>query len=89
MSGIATEVPLKDPQLFRQACYIDGTWVDAQPGEEIKVDDPATGEVIGRIPRLGTAQTRQAIDAAARAFPAWRKRTAKERAPCSGAGSIS
>ena len=88
MSSIATEITLHDPLLFRQACYIDGAWVGALGGEDINVDDPATGEVIGKVPRMGTAQTRQAIDAAARAFPAWRKRTAKERASCSGVGSI-
>jgi succinate-semialdehyde dehydrogenase / glutarate-semialdehyde dehydrogenase len=79
MSNIATEITLQDPLLFRQACYIDGTWVGALGDEEINVDDPATGEVIGRVPKMGAGQVRQAIDAAARAFPAWRKRTAKER----------
>ena len=79
MSSIATEITLRDPLLFRQACYIDGAWVGALDGAVINVDDPATGEVIGRVPRMGAAQTRQAIDAAVRAFPAWRRRTAKER----------
>jgi len=74
-----SEIPLQDRTLFRQACYIDGKWVETA-GAEIKVDDPATGEIIGSVPKMGAAQTRQAIDAAARAFPAWRKRTAKERA---------
>ncbi|MFZ3264453.1 MAG: NADP-dependent succinate-semialdehyde dehydrogenase [Terriglobales bacterium] len=80
MSSIATEVPLQDLRLFRQACYIDGRWVEATAGNEIKVDDPSTGEIIGSVPRMGAAQTRQAIEAAARAFPDWRSRTAKERA---------
>jgi succinate-semialdehyde dehydrogenase / glutarate-semialdehyde dehydrogenase len=80
MSSIATEVPLQDLRLFRQACYIDGTWVEATAGNEIKVDDPSTGDIIGSVPKMGAAQTRQAIEAAARAFPAWRSRTAKERA---------
>jgi succinate-semialdehyde dehydrogenase/glutarate-semialdehyde dehydrogenase len=79
MSNLATEITLHDPLLFRQACYIDGTWVGALDGAVIDVDDPATGEVMGKVPRMGTAQTRQAIDAAAQALPAWRKRTAKER----------
>ena len=79
MSTATTEITLQDQMLFHQACYIDGTWVVAPGGEEIKVDDPATGEVIGKVPKMGAAQTRQAIDAAARAFPGWRKRTAKER----------
>src|SRR5688572_12628422 len=73
-------VTLKDPRLFRQACYIDGSWVTAPSGATIAVDNPATGEAIGTVPRLGAVETRQAIDAAARAFEGWRKTTAKERA---------
>ncbi len=70
---------LSDPKLFREACYIDGAWV-AGDGPGIAVDNPATGEVIGHVPTLGAAETRRAIDAAARAFPAWSARPAKERA---------
>ncbi len=71
---------LKDPSLFRQSCYIDGAWVAASGGGTIAVDNPATGEVIGTVPKFGAAQTRQAITAAAGAFPLWRVKTAKERA---------
>jgi succinate-semialdehyde dehydrogenase/glutarate-semialdehyde dehydrogenase len=71
---------LTDTKLFRQAAYIDGAWIDARAGAAIGVDNPATGEIIGVVPKLGRAETRQAIDAAARALPAWRKKTAKERA---------
>src|SRR6266566_7166586 len=73
-------VGLQNPRLFRQACYIDGGWVDASEHGVIEVDNPATGETIGTVPRLGRVETRRAIDAAARAFPAWRRKTAKERA---------
>src|SRR6266851_10448488 len=73
-------VELKDPRLFREACYIDGQWVQATSGETQDVDNPATGKIIGTVPKLGGAETRQAIEAANRAFPAWSKRTAKERA---------
>jgi succinate-semialdehyde dehydrogenase/glutarate-semialdehyde dehydrogenase len=76
----AVGVTLQDSKLFRQACYIDGAWVEAGAQGAIDVDNPATGETIGTVPRLGRAETRQAIDAAERAFPAWRKKTAKERA---------
>jgi len=77
----ASGVSLADPRLFRQACYVDGAWVEPQSSPTaIEVDNPATREVIGVVPRLGRAETRQAIDAAARAFPAWRRKTAKERA---------
>ena len=67
-------------RLFRQACYVDGAWIESTPHGTIDVDNPATGEVIGSVPKLGRAETRQAIAAAERAFPAWRKKTAKERA---------
>jgi succinate-semialdehyde dehydrogenase/glutarate-semialdehyde dehydrogenase len=71
---------LSDPRLFREACYVDGDWIGARSGATIPVDNPATGEIIGNVPRLGVHETRQAIDAAARAFPAWRGKTGKERA---------
>jgi len=79
-STTSARLVLQDPRLFRQACYIDGTWIDAGAHGHIDVDNPATREVIGSVPKLGRAETRLAIDAAARAFPAWRKKTAKERA---------
>ncbi|HEV3139839.1 MAG TPA: NADP-dependent succinate-semialdehyde dehydrogenase [Vicinamibacterales bacterium] len=84
MPTATSAVQLRDSKLFRQACYIDGAWISAGPEgsapRTIDVDNPATGEIIGTVPRLGAAETRSAIDAAARAFPAWRKKTAKERA---------
>ena len=70
---------LKDSSLFRQQCYIDGEWIDADSGETIPVTNPANGETIGAIPKMGTAETRRAIEAANRAYPAWRAKTAKER----------
>src|SRR5687768_11646439 len=79
-STAPTGVTLNDAALFRQSCYVDGAWVGARSGATISVDDPATGAVIGTVPRFSGIETREAIDAAARAFPAWRKKTAKERA---------
>src|SRR6476646_156572 len=79
-NATTSSVTLNDSRLFRQACYIDGAWVDAHGRAVVEVDNPATGEIVGVVPRLGRSETRQAIDAAARAFPSWRKRTAKERA---------
>jgi succinate-semialdehyde dehydrogenase / glutarate-semialdehyde dehydrogenase len=76
----STGVSLQDEKLFRQASYIDGAWVDAGGAGVIEVDNPATGETIGTVPRFGRAETRRAIEAAARAFPAWRRKIAKERA---------
>ena len=80
MSSTATQIEFKNPLLFRQACYVDGAWVETSASGKINVDDPATGEIIGTVPRFGIPEVRQAIEAAARAFPGWRKRTAKERA---------
>jgi succinate-semialdehyde dehydrogenase/glutarate-semialdehyde dehydrogenase len=73
-------VQLNDPQLFRQQAYIDGVWVDADNGQTLKVNNPATGEIIGSVPKMGAAETRRAIEAADKALPAWRALTAKERA---------
>ncbi len=71
---------LKDPDLFRQRCYVDGTWIDADDGKTIDVTDPATGETLGTVPKLGAAETARAIAGAGRAYPAWRALLAKERA---------
>jgi succinate-semialdehyde dehydrogenase / glutarate-semialdehyde dehydrogenase len=75
---LATE--LKDSRLFREACYVDGQWIQARSGQTIAVDNPASGEIIGKVPKLGAAETQQAIEAANRAFPEWSKKTAKARA---------
>jgi succinate-semialdehyde dehydrogenase / glutarate-semialdehyde dehydrogenase len=72
-------IPLRDEYLLRQKCYIQGAWCDADDGKTIPVTNPATGETLGSVPRMGAAETRRAIEAAQAAFPAWRKRTAKER----------
>jgi succinate-semialdehyde dehydrogenase/glutarate-semialdehyde dehydrogenase len=74
------KLDLKDPSLLRQQCYIDGRWVDADSKATIQVVNPATGGVLGTIPKMGAAETRRAIEAANAAWPAWRARTAKERA---------
>src|SRR4051794_10804748 len=73
-------LPLRDPTLFRQACCIGGKWVEAASGKTLEVRNPATNELIGTVPSLSAAETRQAIDAAASAYPAWRAMLAKERA---------
>ena len=71
---------LKDPALFRQQAYVNGEWQAAASGETFEVRDPSTGDLVGTVPLMGTAETRHAIDAANAAWPAWRKKTAKERA---------
>ncbi len=71
---------LKDPNLLRQQCYVDGAWIDADDGSVIEVTDPATAEKLGTVPKMAAEETRRAIDAANKALPAWRGKTAKERA---------
>jgi len=70
---------LTDKALWRSDGYIDGVWVAADGGERFAVANPATGERLAQVSDLGSRETRRAIDAAARAFPAWAARTAKER----------
>ena len=71
---------IKDQSLFRQQCYIDGQWIDADSGETLEVNNPSSGSVIGTVPKMSAAETERAVDAAELAFQSWRHRTAKERA---------
>ncbi len=78
---IAAAAPeLRDGALFREHCYIDGRWTGADSGAVIEVSNPASGEILGTIPKMGAAETRRAIEAAEKAWPAWRDLLAKERA---------
>ncbi|MBY3217690.1 NADP-dependent succinate-semialdehyde dehydrogenase [Rhizobium laguerreae] len=70
---------LKDPSLFHQAALVAGEWITADPSNAIEVNNPATGEIIGYVPKLGAAETRTAIEAARVAQKGWAARTAKER----------
>ena len=70
---------LSDPSLFRQQCYINGLWSDADSGERIDVTNPASGGKLGTVPKMGAAETRRAIEAADAAYPGWRAKTAAER----------
>jgi succinate-semialdehyde dehydrogenase/glutarate-semialdehyde dehydrogenase len=72
-------VPLTDPDLLRSQAFIDGRWTDGATGQTFAVTNPASGETMTQVPDLGVAETRAAIDAAARALPAWRALTAKQR----------
>ena len=71
---------LSDMTLFRQACLIGGQWVGSESGETIPVDNPATGAILGQVPRCGREETRRAIEAAREAWPALRAMTALQRA---------
>ncbi len=67
---------LKDPSLLRTQCHVDGAWI----GEGVDVvDNPATGEVLAKVPRFGADETTAAVEAASRAFKPWAKKSAKER----------
>ncbi len=70
---------LKDPALFRTRCFIGGEWADADSGETVAIHNPATGEQLGTIPKMGAVETRRAIEAANAALPAWRALTAAAR----------
>ena len=71
---------LNDMSLFRQQCYIDGIWLDADDGSTLDVNNPATDAVLGTVPKMGADETRRAIEAANTALPGWRAMMAKERA---------
>lgn len=71
---------LKDGALFRQQCYINGAWVNSANGGTQSVKNPSNGDVLGTTPRMGAEETREAVEAAEKAWPAWRSKTAKERA---------
>ena len=73
-------MPVQNTALFRQQAFIDGEWVHADNGQVITVTNPATGETVGTVPRMGAAETRRAIEGANKALPGWRSLTAKERA---------
>jgi len=73
-------VQLKDMSLLRQQCYINGQWVDADDQSTLAVYNPADGQQIGTVPNMGAAETRRAIETAHVAWPAWRAKSAKERA---------
>lgn len=73
------ETPIKDKKLFRQECYVGGSWVAAEDGAVFSVTNPVDGSELGTVPDFGVADTRRAIAAAEAALPGWRARTAKER----------
>ncbi|KIM46575.1 hypothetical protein M413DRAFT_441663 [Hebeloma cylindrosporum] len=78
-SAQASVFGLKEPTLIKFQAFIDGQWVDAKSGDKIVVTNPATNEVLGTVPEMGLAETKEAIAAAHKAFPAWSRTTAKHR----------
>jgi succinate-semialdehyde dehydrogenase/glutarate-semialdehyde dehydrogenase len=73
-------IELKNPSLWRTQAYIDGAWSAADDGASFAVTNPADGSELARVPNQGVTETRRAIEAANAAWPAWRAKTAKERA---------
>lgn len=71
-----TRFSLQDPDLFRRQAYIGG---HADSGATLNVNNPATGEILGTVPMMGTTETRRAIEAAKRAWGEWRRKPAKDR----------
>jgi succinate-semialdehyde dehydrogenase / glutarate-semialdehyde dehydrogenase len=74
-----TTFSLQDQKLFRSQAFIGGKWCDADNGAMLKVNNPATGEILGTVPMMGAAETRRAIEAAKNAFADWSRKPAKER----------
>jgi len=72
-------LPLKDPKLLREQCYVNGAWTGAAGGKSFEVRNPASGDKIGSVPDMGAEDTKKAIAAAEAAWPAWRAKTGKER----------
>ncbi len=80
LQKVKPAIQLKDMSLFRQQCYIDGQWVDADNKATFAVYNPADGQQIGTVPSMGAVETKRAIEAANAAWPGWRAKSAKERA---------
>jgi len=75
-----SNLSLNDPTLLRSACLVAGEWVASDSGSTIAVENPSSGAVVGYVPNMGAVETRRAIAYANAALPAWRAKTAKERA---------
>ena len=77
---VPAAVGLHRADLLRTQAWLGGEWVDADSGDTFAVTNPATGEELARVPRMGAAETRRALEAAEAAYPGWRARTARDRA---------
>ena len=70
---------ITDSKFYRDKCFINGEWVKADSGETISVNNPATLNEIGTVPKCGTNETKRAIEAANAAWPEWRAKSARQR----------
>jgi len=73
-------IKLQDARLWKERAFIAGEWAAADSGIATEIRNPASGEVLGSVPHMGSAETRRAIEAAHAAMPSWAKKTAAERA---------
>src|SRR4051812_50201736 len=81
LTKVKPAVQLKDMSLFRQQGYINGEWVDADDKSTLPVYNPADGQQIGTVPKMGAAETRRAIKTAHAAFTEWRGGNANKGGP--------
>ncbi|KIM74992.1 hypothetical protein PILCRDRAFT_13936 [Piloderma croceum F 1598] len=79
MASTSNMFGLKDSSLIKTQGYIDGKWVDSKDGARITVTNPANDKELGTVPEMGLTETKEAIDAASRAFKTWKNTTAKHR----------
>lgn len=70
---------LQDPSLLKTECYINGQWCRADSGALLAVTNPATGETLAQVPKMGKAEAERAVAAAQAALKGWQAKTAKER----------
>jgi succinate-semialdehyde dehydrogenase/glutarate-semialdehyde dehydrogenase len=80
LDTLKTKLELNNPSLLREQSYIDGNWISAEDGETFDVTNPADGSLVARVPEMRVAGAEAAVAAADAAWPAWRSKTAKERA---------
>ena len=84
MCPLLGEIPLReqlsDQGLLKTQAFINGRWVDAHDGATIDVTNPATGEVLASVAKVGAAETAHAIEVAEKAMQSWRNLPAKARA---------
>jgi succinate-semialdehyde dehydrogenase / glutarate-semialdehyde dehydrogenase len=70
---------LKDPSLLKQALFLNGEWITDTGAGFIEIVNPATGALVGRVPKATRAMTATAIEKAHSVLPSWSARPAAER----------
>ena len=70
---------LNNKSLFKEKCFVNGQWEDGQNNNRIEVNNPATMEIVGKVPNFTADETKSVIEHADNAFQLWKNTTAKER----------